>query len=64
MERLSLCQTFDRQNISAICLHRKDRAGLDGDIVQHDRARTANAGFTADMGTRQPDRISKKMNQE
>ena len=52
MEPLSLSQTFDRQNITAIRLHRKHRAGLDGGVVQHDRARAANAGFTADVSAR------------
>jgi hypothetical protein len=63
MELLSLRQTFDRQNISAIRLHRKHRAGLHRGIVKHDRACPADTGFATDVGTRQPYEIANKMNQ-
>jgi hypothetical protein len=64
MEFLSLSQPFDGQNIGAVRLDRKDRARLDRRVVEHDRACSANAGFAADVGSRQPDGISKKMHQQ
>jgi hypothetical protein len=64
MEFLPLRQTFDGQHIGAISLDRKDRAGLDGGVVEHHRARPADAGLAAYVGARQPDHIPKKMNQE
>jgi hypothetical protein len=64
MECIPLSQTFDRQDITAIRLHRKHRTGLDRAVIQHNRARAANAGFTANVSAREPDRIPKKMNQQ
>ena len=64
MEFLPLRQTFDGQHIGAISLDRKDRAGLNGGVVEHHRARPADAGLAAYVGARQPDHIPKKMRQQ
>jgi hypothetical protein len=64
MEFLSLCQTFDGQNIGAIGLDRKHRAGFHRSLIKHHRARPADTGFAADVSARQSDDIPQKMNQQ
>jgi len=64
MELLTLCQPFDGQNIGAVCLHREHGAGLHRGVVQHHGAGAADGRFAADVRARQPQGISKIMNQQ
>src|SRR5262245_618239 len=57
-------ESLDREDVAAVGLDGEHRAGLHRPAVHHHRAGTARRGVAADIRARQPQRLSKEVDEE